>query len=195
MDLKYYDLLSSAIIGIIVVAIVNYLFFENLEIISVVYVSLGVIAGYFVNAIGSSLECFFYKCIGGKPSDKLLTLVSGQNWTGYKRVKFYESEKVVSMLKTELADSDASVHKMFNYAIRKVNSNGNSRVSTFNAHYAMARTILTATLLIDVFCAFRFYREWAFWAIAIGLLALSFKRFKERGYYYAREVLNEFLNR
>ena len=27
------------------------------------------------------------------PSDKLLTLVNGQNWTGCKRIKFYEAEK------------------------------------------------------------------------------------------------------
>ena len=114
MEMRYYDLLSTTIIGVIVVSIVNYFFCGNVEIDTVVYVALGYFSGYFINALGSLFEDMYYKTIGGKPSDKLLTLVKGQDWTGCNRIKFYETEKVVEFLKNELQDQNASVKKCLN---------------------------------------------------------------------------------
>ena len=195
MGIKYYDLLSTTIIGVTIVAVINYLFFGNMEIDGVVYLALGYLAGYFINAIGSLLEGFYYKTINGMPSDKLLTLVNGQNWTGCRRVKFYEAKKVIEILKNELNNLDASKRQMFACAMRKVNGYEDCRVPAFNAQYAWSRTMLTTILIVDTLCAFRFYNEWLFWLIAITLLIISWNRFKERGYYYAREVLNEYLKR
>lgn len=79
--------------------------------------------------------------------------------------------------------------------MRKVNGCEDCRVPAFNAQYAWARTMLTTILIADTLCAFRFYNEWQFWPIAMILLIISWNRFKERGYYYAREVLNEYLKR
>ena len=195
MDIKNYDLLSTTIIGVTIVAVINYLFFDNIDVDGVVYLALGYLAGYFINAIGSLLENFYYKTINGMPSDKLLTMVSGQNWTGYKRVKFYEAKKVIELLKLELNNQPVSVRKMFACAMRKVNACDDSRVPVFNAQYAWSRTMLTTVLITDTLCAFRFYDEWLFWLIAVILLFISWNRFKERGYYYAREVLTEYLKR
>ena len=158
MDIRYYDLLSTAIIGVIVVAIINYLFFGNLEIDGVVYLALGYLVGYFINALGSLLESLYYKTINGMPSDKFLTLVEGRNWTGCNRVKFYEAEKVIEALKNELNDPRASERKMFGCAMRRVNGCEDSRVPAFNAQYAWSRTILTTILIVDFLCAFRYYK-------------------------------------
>ena len=193
MDIRYYDLLSTAIIGVIVVAVANCLFFGNLEIDGVVYLALGYLVGYFINALGSLFESLYYKTINGMQSDKLLTLVEGQNWTGCNRVKFYEAEKAIEALRNELNDPHASERKMFGCAMRKVNGCEDSRVPAFNAQYAWSRTILTTMLILDFLCAFRYYNDWLFWLIAVILLVISWNRFKERGYYYAREVLNEYL--
>lgn len=193
MDIRYYDLLSTAIIGVIVVAVANCLFFGNLDIDGVVYLALGYLVGYFINALGSLFESLYYKTINGMPSDKLLTLVEGQNWTGCNRVKFYEAEKAIEALRNELNDPHASERKMFGCAMRKVNGCEDSRVPAFNAQYAWSRTILTTMLILDFLCAFRYYNDWLFWLIAVILLVISWNRFKERGYYYAREVLNEYL--
>ena len=127
------------------------------------------------------------------PSDKFLTLVEGRNWTGCNRVKFYEAEKVIEALKNELNDPRASERKMFGCAMRRVNGCEDSRVPAFNAQYAWSRTILTTILIVDFLCAFRYYNNWLFWLMAVILLVISWNRFKERGYYYAREVLNEYL--
>lgn len=195
MDIKYYDLLSTTIIGVAIVAVINYLFFENIELDGVVYLALGYLSGYFINAIGSLLECFYYKTIKGKPSDKLLTLVDGQNWTGCRGIKLYDTKKVIEMLKNELNDQQASERKMFECAMRKVNGCDDCRVPAFNSQYACSRTMLTTVLIADTLCAFHFYNEWLFWLIAVTLLFISWNRFKERAYYYAREVLNEYLKR
>ena len=191
--MKYYDLLSTAIIGVVVVAVVNYLLLGNHDIDSVAYLAVGYIVGYFINAIGSLFEDFYYCTIGGKPSNKLLAKVEGQSWTGYSRVKFYDVEKVTELLKAELHKPDASIAQMFSCAMRKMNSFAESRVPAFNAHYAWSRTLLTAVWMIDLLMAFRYYNQWLFWLIGSLLLVISWNRFKERGYYYAREVLNEYL--
>lgn len=195
MDIKYYDLLSTTIIGVAIVAVGNFLFLGNIDVDGVVYLAVGYLTGYFINAIGSLLEDTYYKVIGGKPSDKLLTLVEGQKWTGYERVKFYEPERVIKRLKNELGDPYASERKMFAYAMRKVNSCEDSRVPAFNAQYAWSRTVLTTVLIADLLCTFHFYNNYVFYLIALLLLVISLRRFKERGYYYAREVLNEYLKR
>lgn len=64
MEMKYYDLLSAAIIGIVVVAATNYLFCGWIELDGIVLLALGYVVGYFINAIGSLLEGFYYRTIG-----------------------------------------------------------------------------------------------------------------------------------
>lgn len=201
MDIKYYDLLSSTIIGASVVAVVNTLFYENVNVDAVVYLALGYLVGYFLNAVGCLLERFYFKKMkGGIPSDNLLTLVEGQNWTGYKRVKFYQAEKAIELLKNELNKQDASKEEMFEYAMRKVNGCENSRVPTFNAQYAFSRTFLTTVLIMIVLIGIglidylRIEDVWVILLIALITMVVSWIRFKERGYYYAREVLNEYIN-
>lgn len=195
MEMKYYDLLSTAIIGVVIVVVVNYLFLGNANIDGVAYISLGYLAGYFINAIGSLCEFFYYFTIGGKPSDKLLTYKDGKSWTGYSRVKFYEYNKVTALLKKELGDDHASITRMFSCAMRKVNGCTDSRVPAFNAQYAWSRNILTAVWIVEILIGFRYYDSILFWVIGLALLVIAWNRFKERGYYYAREVLNEYMKR
>lgn len=193
MAMKYYDLLSTTIIGVVVVAAINYSFFCNSSIEGVVLVSFGYLVGNFVNAIGSLCEGIYYWSIGGKPSDKFLQKIEGQSWTGYRRVKFYETDAVVKALKKELDDPCASNERMFGCAMRKVNGCGDSRVPAFNAQYAWSRTLLTAVWIVEIVVATQYYEEWLFWVIGVLVLGIAWNRYKERGYYYAREVLNEYL--
>lgn len=195
MNIKFYDLLSSVITGVAIFTIVNNIFLNNIEINEVAYLAIGYLIGYFINAIGSRLEGILYKTIGGKPSDRLLTPIEDQKWTGYRRVKFHSADEVISMLKQKLKESDASTEKMFECAMRMVNGDKNSRVPDFNAQYALSRTVLTTTLLAVILLAFRFYDCWLFWVVGILLLLISWNRFKERAYYYAREVLNEYMKK
>jgi len=151
------------------------------------------VVGYFVNAVSSLMEDVYNWTIGGKPSDKLLRINPDKNYNGTWKVKFYQTKETIALLKKELGDKNASEDAMFKTAMRIANGEKETRVSDFNAHYAFARTMLTAMLIITVILLVRFPCNWQAYLSFISLV-ISWERYKERGYYYAREVLNVYLN-
>ena len=193
MSFKYYDLLSNLTVGIVAFYAIWKLLFPDLEISEWFVIPAGYVVGYFLNAISSFIEPLLFKTICGKPSDKLLTPVPGQKWTGIKKAKFYFTEEAVKSLKKDTGDAEATTDKMFGYAMRMANPNKDSRVPDFNGHYALARVILTTALIAIVLVEMRFYCIWYSWPISLAVLYLAWNRYKVRGYYYAREVLNEYL--
>jgi len=76
--------------------------------------------------------------------------------------------------------------------MRDINGNEKSRVPDFNAHYAFSRIVLTAMLAVTILFVIKYPCCWQTYLIFIPLF-LSWERYKQRGYYYAREVLNEYL--
>lgn len=161
-----------------------------------VVIPAGYVVGYFLNAFSSLIEePFLFRIICGKPSDKLLTPVPGQKWTGIKKVRFYFPEQAIVALKKDTRDDEATPDKMFGYAMRMVNADQDCRVPDFNGHYAFSRVILTTLFVAIVIAEIEFYDVWYSWLISITILLLARNRYKERGYYYAREVLNEYLKR
>lgn len=195
MTFKYYDLLATTIIGVLALSLIKFLWFETFAIDSIGLLAGGYVVGYFINTISSLLESFYFWTIRGIPSDVLLKPNSKHEWTGISKVKFYERKVVVDKLKTELKDNEASTGKMFACAQRHAASNKDGRVCDFNAQYAFSRNILTCTLLSFIITLPRFYSEWLYWVIGIITLLILWNRYRESGYYYAREVLNEYLNK
>ncbi len=193
MSFKYYDLLSNLTIGMVAFYASWKFFFPDYEMSEWIVFPAGYVVGYFLEAISSLIEPFFFITIGGKPSDKLLTPVSGQKWSGIKKVKFFFPERAVEQIKRDTRDAEASTDKMFGYAMRYANSDKESRVPDFNGHYALSRVVLTTILIAIVLIEIEFYYVWYSWPISIAVLLLAWNRYKERGYYYAREVLNEYL--
>jgi hypothetical protein len=195
MSFRYYDTLSQITIGYIVLVVCLYLLgytYDNTY--SVPYFAGAFIVGYFVNALSSLLENFYNWTIGGKPSNKLLRTNPKKDYSGISKVRFYQTVQVVTLLQQEAGDSQANEGKMFAIAMRFSNSNEKSRVPDFNAHYAFSRVILTTTIIVTLLLLFRFYCHWEVYLSMIPLL-LSWNRYRERGYYYAREVLNEYLKK
>ena len=193
MNFKYYDLLSNLTIGVVsFYGFWKYLF-PDYEMSEWIILPAGYVVGYFLDALSSLIEPFLFITICGKPSDKLLTPVPGQKWSGIKKVKFFFPERAVEQLKNDTRDTEASTDKMFGYAMRYVNSNKECRVPDFDGHYALSRVILTTMLIVIVLFEIEFFYVWYSWPISIAVLLLAWNRYKERGYYYAREVLNEYL--
>lgn len=193
MELKYYDLLSNTIIGIVAIAIFKTVWFNDKSLDVEAYIAGGYLLGYFINAIGSVAEPLLYKLIGGKPSDKLLTLVEGQEWTGINKVKFYEAKRVIKMLKKSLGDKKASTSRMFAFAKGCVIADSDNRVSDFNAQYVFARGIFICAIVVFLSLIPQYHCSWYFWVIGFPVLCLSWNRFREKGYYFAREVLSEYM--
>ena len=193
MNFKYYDLLSNLTIGMVVFYAVWKMCFPEMEISEWVVIPAGYLVGYFLDAFSSLIEPVLYKIICGKPSDVLLSPISGREWTGIKKVKFYYAEWAVELLKKDIKDDKANPDKMFGYAKLIVNDNLGNRVPDFKCHYALSRVIFTTVILAIVLIEVKYYDIWYSWLISVSALLLAGNRFRVRGYYYAREVLNEYL--
>ncbi len=194
MNFKYYDLLSNLIVGVVAVFALWKLVFPEVEISDWLILPMGYVLGYFLDAIASMIEPILFKTICGKPSDRLLTPVPGKDWTGINKVRFYFPQKAIDALRKDTGDDNATTEKMFGYAKGLVSANSDGRVPDFRGHYALARVVLTTALIAVVLVEIKYYDVWYSWLISIIVLFLSWNRYRERGYYYAREVLNEYLN-
>ena len=127
------------------------------------------------------------RSIGGKPSTQLLDGNAG--W----KVTYYEAEKAKKTLFDESGKPDASNDELFHLAMRNVHGTKDTRIDDFNGLYAFSRVILTLALLSSILLATQYYRDWRFYAVAVPLIVAAWVRFRERGFYFAREVLNEYL--
>jgi len=167
---------------------------------SILSLALAYVWGYILNAVSGLIEPFYFWTMGGRPSDKLLTppskcRITGKtkNYTGYGRIKFFQYDKAIKMLRDELGDTDACTRKMFGKAMSYSNSNTATRVPDFNAQYAFSRVMLTLALVVGVILSFYYYCQWWYWLIFMVTILLLWNRCKERGYYYAKEVLVEYI--
>lgn len=195
MEFKYYDLLSTIIVGYF--AIMAFLFFAGIdynECYSIAYIAAAFVVGYLINAVSSLLEKFWYWTIGGMPSDKLLTIDPNKKYTGICRVRFYEAEKAIDCIKEDLDNPKANTRQMFEYAMRKANGNHDSRIPDFNAQYAFSRVLLTTLFFVTIIAIVYHFSDWRYYLMIIPTV-IAWNRFRERGYYYSREVLNDYLNK
>ena len=196
MNFKNYDILSNIVLGyILLMAILPMVGLAFEWKASIAYLAIAYVIGYMVNAIGSWIEGFYYKTIGGKPSDFFLTPADKRKrFSGHSRIKFYHTDEIIRMLKDELNDENASTNKMFALAMRYSNSDETTRVPDFNAQYAFARSLLTTMIILTPIVIIQFGILSKAWIVLVPLF-ISWYRYKDRAYYYAREVLSTYLQK
>ena len=205
MEFKYYDVLSSLVVGYVVLIIGMYSFqIEYNSDYTVAYLTIAFLCGYIINSIGSLLEPISYFTIGGKPSNRLLddgkkkhcwfyNLFVPKN-TGIKKARFYETTTARKLLLEGFEDEDPKEDRLFSKAMRTVNGDQDTRVPDFLAHYALSRTILTTVLISSLLIIYANPNNWQSY-LSIVLVLICWNRYRERAYYYAREVLNEYLKK
>lgn len=205
MEFKYYDVLSSLVVGYVVLIIGMYSFqIEYNSDYTVAYLAIAFLCGYIINSIGSLLEPIYYFTIGGKPSNRLLDDSKNKHcWfynlfvpknTGIKKARFYETATARRLLLEGIENENPKEDRLFSKAMRTVNGDQNTRVPDFLAHYALSRTILTTVLISSALIIYANPDNWQSY-LSIVLILICWNRYKERAYYYAREVLNEYLKK
>ena len=117
MNFKYYDLLSSLIVGVLTAISINIVFDLEFEYDSIPLLAVSYVIGYFINAISGMMEPLYFKVMRGMPSDKLLTPITNQAYTGFGRIKFFMTERAIALLQVELNDRNATTMKMFGKAM------------------------------------------------------------------------------
>lgn len=186
INLKIYDILSSLIPGfLLLILLFNAINIKYEKDFIVIYTAAAFVLGYLINTIGSWLEDFYFFTWGGKPSNRLL------NGKGIWKVKFCEHEKAKSLLIKE-APVDYTNDDLFNIAMRYANGLKDSRVDDFNSLYVFSRSILT-TAIISLFILIVGQFDSLYYFCLIPLLVVFWIRCKQRGYFYAKEVLNTYL--
>lgn len=193
MEFKYYDLLSNIIVGFFTMMAYLYAFgIDYNENYTVAYIAASYVVGYVINSLSSLLEGFWNWTIGGKPSEKLLTIDPNKKYTGISKVRFYDAEDALAKLKEEVGNADAPLGQLFARAMRYSSGNKETRVPTFLAVYAFSRVLLTSVAIVTIILIIKTYTE-CYVFLMLPVLLICWNRFREHSYYYSREVLNEYL--
>lgn len=189
MNFKTYDILSALVPGFIIYSLIlNFLdipFEQNFIVPATAY---SFIIGYFVNAISSWLEDFYYWTWGGKPSNKL---IEGK---GIWKVKFYEFDKVKKLLTEESGREEPSSDELFGIAFRFANAEKNPRVEDFNCSYAFSRVLLTTTIISSIILLINYSCCILLYPFLASFIFIAWLRCKQRAYYFSKEVLNTYLS-
>lgn len=188
MNFKVYDILSSLVPGFILL----YLFLEltnkpfTNELI-VPFTAIAFLIGFIVNTLSSWLEEFYFFTWRGKPSDRLL------NGKDIWKVKFYQSTEIKEILKKETQSNNASNDEL--YSIAKMYIKGNDQlINDLNSSYAFSRSMLTVVLIVGIILIIYNYNDLRYYLGVIAIVLIVWLRCKQRAYYYAREVLSNYLH-
>lgn len=199
--LDIYDVLSTIVLGVLLVCAVPVCFPTVLHtqtpkypdafaVIALTAVSW--VAGQLVQALSSLIEPVLFRTFGGAPSERAL---NGTLPTRY--LSKPESARIKEKLLAAMGDPEASNASVFRYATHRTEGAGTGRTARFNALYAYHRGLLTTVLLLFVMLVVsgQSGSAWSLnvrWGLACGtavILLLCWIRTKQRGFYYAREVL------
>lgn len=189
MNFKYYDLLSHLVPGYLIYQVLVNTIDKIPDLQILPEIAIAFILGFIVNALSSWIEDFIYWTWGGKPSNKLL---KGQ---GTYKVKFHEFEKAYTSLKEESGENNPKTEKLFEIAMKYALLSNNKKIDDLNASYAFSRVLLTCTLTISILIFYNYYTNYLSYCILIPLIVIVWLRAKDKGYYYAKEVLITYLSK
>lgn len=188
MNFNLYDLLSQVIPGSIVyfalLRTYNIEWDKDYVVVATIFAFL---IGYFINALSSWIERFYFWTWGGKPSSNLL---SGKSITS---VEFYQGEEVMTLLKQASKKDNAVSDELFSIARYTAFGIKDTRIDAFSANYAFSRNILTGFIIILFMLTGDWGRNLNYFLPLCLLTLMAWYRCKERGYYLSREILQVYL--
>ena len=186
MKYSMYDILSILIPGFLILFALAILIDKSLNELDITAsIVLSYIIGYLNNTLSSWIEDLFNWSWGGKPSDQLL---EGKSiW----KVTFYQADKAKEYLIKEIQVNSPSTDSLFQIALRYAITD--ERVKEFNSNYALSRNLILSFTISSVIVNFYFwFNTWILAGSAV-LIFIMWIRAKQRGYYFAREVLNTYI--
>ncbi|MEM7372740.1 MAG: hypothetical protein AAF587_29230 [Bacteroidota bacterium] len=198
MKFSFYNVVTHLILGFLWFIPVMLIWLPDISLdtgMSLASVAVAYVLGYFINAIASWTESYLFISWGGKPSQNLL------KGKGMKKIRFSRYQKARIRLtreRTQQTDfnNDQHLDSLFGIAMSYIGSSTNNRIQEFNASYAFSRGVLVALfglwIMLIVYQAKQNEFNHSIHLIAI-LLIMGWYRAKERGYYFAKEVLNNYL--
>ncbi|MFZ2864280.1 MAG: hypothetical protein WA440_05965 [Ignavibacteriaceae bacterium] len=186
MKFSIYDILSNLIPGFLILFSLFFLLDDSLKDLDLATVLfLAYIVGYLNNTLSSWCEELFYLSWGGKPSDQL---IEGKSiW----KVKFYENKKAKEYLIKEANTESPSNDNLFQIALRYASSN--EKVKDFNSNYALSRNLIISFISSIALMNIKYWFSYGILITSIILVLIIWLRAKQRGFYFAREVLTVYI--
>lgn len=200
---EIYDVMGVLVPGVIVVGAIPLAFPDIAATASathfpeafgvIVLIAAAIFAGHFLQAIASLLEPVLNWTWGGRASELALTKGLGERYLPFDMAMSIRAKLVTA------TSSEASIRSLFLFAMGLAESSQSSRAGKFNALYAYHR----ALLVLDVILILMFFASLLggfaaslthtqviiILAILVVLLFILWRRTRERGFYYVREVL------
>lgn len=187
MKIQSYDILAQVIPGYIVYTFFWYFLPDYIPELDVLpSIGIAYFIGYFVNILSNLLERIYHRIWKGSPSDQLL------NGQFMNRIRLEEWEEIKQSLERNISIENPSSYALFGLAKDTANNGENDRVRVFNDNYAFSRSLLTSMLIISILVVVKFYYLWQVYPCIITLLILCNLRAKQRGFYYAKEILTTY---
>lgn len=188
MELRPYEILSHLIPGYIIYAVLWKLYPEvNFDYDALPSLGIAFVLGYFANTLSSLLEPLYFVVWGGKPSTQLL---KGKKMS---KIILPNREGIKNKLNSiDVTDESLSDDDLFNLAVPIAHTSENSRLGDFNSAYVLSRAVLTCVIFLGLLAIINYYKNWEVYLSVIVLVMLTGYRAKQRGFYYAKEVLNTF---
>ena len=189
MNFKIYDIVSLLIPGFIILFVIIHSFDFTFNDDSIIFsTAIAFVLGFIINTLSSWLEGLYFLTWGGKPSDKIL---DGKDiW----KVKFYKGKEVREFLLKETINESPSNDELFSIALCYVNEK-DSRIENTSAYYSFSRSLLTTVLISSIIIIPSDDFNLNYYYILIPLIFIIWLRCKQRGYYYVREVLTEYMQK
>ena len=189
MNFATYDILSKALPGAVVylALLLGKFISKPTDIGDVLTLVVIYLLGYFIDALASITEPGLFWLMGGSPGARILT----EDYKG--RIFVAQRAALCTHLQTLHPDLEIGSRKLFAVVASVANAKGSTRLTEFQGAYAFARNILTALVIAEII-GFVAPLSWPLLLLFAGLIILSFSRVKQRGYYWAREAANIYID-
>jgi hypothetical protein len=191
MSFTLYEVISHLVPGYIIIFLLRGQFgIEIKDMGSLVFLALAYGIGFIIQTLASWAEDLLYLTWGGKPSNQLL------NGKDMWKVKFYSCKKSKELLEKEAFENgltNLTTDGLFEIAMRNVYAQKYDRVNNFNAIYAFSRSLTLAFFVSVVLVLLSQSSNIKLVIILLIVTLVSWYRTKQRGFYYAREVLNMYV--
>lgn len=210
-NLKYYDILGYLVPGLVFLSAVGFVLVEagtelpeipggngaNLLVVT----ALAYYVGHLLSAIGSWIEPILHFLWLGEPSQRILveeTSPINRDFLDRVRKRLAKECGLPEEVPVCRGKRAKYLDGLFRHASSICNRNNLGRVAEFNAKYALHRSLFVASVLAGLIslciikvakCGFSAnFERWLIFVYFV-LAVISFFRARQRGYYFAREVL------
>jgi hypothetical protein len=189
MNFATYDILSKALPGAVVylVLLLVGVISKPTDVGDVLTLVVVYLLGYFVDALASLTEPLLFRLMKGSPSERILA----DDYTG--KIFIAQRTALLAYLREQFPQLEPSSRELFALISSVAQTKANQRLIEFQGAYVFARNILTALFIAEgLVCVFP--QRWYYPLLIIGLMLLCYNRAKQRGYYWAREAINVYID-